>query len=297
MGQQVAPAAVVPAGGHAAVVGFSLGWTLGQCASASYTAPGRLLTAGVQQPEVLVAINVRALLDGPYVPLEQLMYDSLRARNLLPLQEPYASLGLPPAGLGTGPMPAALLQATGANAVVDWVYVELRPAADPTAVAVARAALVQRDGDVVDSDGVSTLRFGLFPGAYHVVVRHRNHLPVMTAAPIALGPQPVLVDFSDGSTTTFGTEAQRMSMGRYRLWAGNTVPDNAVRYTGPDNDRDAVLQDIGGLVPTAMATGYALTDVNLDGTIKYVGADNDRDVILQTIGGVIPTAVRLQQLP
>jgi hypothetical protein len=37
--------------------------------------------------------------------------------------------------------------------------------------------------------------------------------------------------------------------------------------------------------------------VNLDGAVKYVGPNNDRDIILQTIGGTVPTAVRVEQVP
>jgi hypothetical protein len=35
----------------------------------------------------------------------------------------------------------------------------------------------------------------------------------------------------------------------------------------------------------------------MDGQVKYTGTDNDRDIILQTIGGTVPTTVKLQQLP
>jgi hypothetical protein len=42
---------------------------------------------------------------------------------------------------------------------------------------------------------------------------------------------------------------------------------------------------------------YTALDVNLDGTVRYAGTTNDRDIILQTIGGTVPTAVRVQQLP
>jgi hypothetical protein len=38
-------------------------------------------------------------------------------------------------------------------------------------------------------------------------------------------------------------------------------------------------------------------DNNLDGAVKYTGAGNDRDVILNNIGGVIPTNTRIEQLP
>ena len=42
---------------------------------------------------------------------------------------------------------------------------------------------------------------------------------------------------------------------------------------------------------------YDRRDVNLDATIKYTGASNDRDIILANIGGAMPTNTRPQQLP
>jgi hypothetical protein len=70
-----------------------------------------------------------------------------------------------------------------------------------------------------------------------------------------------------------------------------------LKYTGADSDRDAVLTRIGGVVPTATASGYFAEDVNMDGTVKYTGVGNDRDRILVNIGGTVPTNIRLQQLP
>jgi len=43
--------------------------------------------------------------------------------------------------------------------------------------------------------------------------------------------------------------------------------------------------------------GYFPEDVNLDGVVKYTGTNNDRDKVLQTIGGVVPTNIRLDHLP
>ena len=48
---------------------------------------------------------------------------------------------------------------------------------------------------------------------------------------------------------------------------------------------------------TNTASGYLREDVNLDAVTKYTGAENDRDIILQNIGGTIPTNVRNAQLP
>jgi len=58
-----------------------------------------------------------------------------------------------------------------------------------------------------------------------------------------------------------------------------------------------VLFVIGGTVPTNTATGYLPEDTSLDGTVKYTGPNNDRDIILQTLGGSVPTNVRTQPLP
>ncbi|MBK7086847.1 MAG: hypothetical protein IPH53_20260 [Flavobacteriales bacterium] len=44
-------------------------------------------------------------------------------------------------------------------------------------------------------------------------------------------------------------------------------------------------------------TGYLSADCTLDGVVKYAGGNNDRDHILQTVGGTVPTAVRNAQLP
>ena len=81
------------------------------------------------------------------------------------------------------------------------------------------------------------------------------------------------------------------------LWAGDVNFDGAVKYTGADNDRDVVLQSIGGSSPTEIATGYLPTDVNMNGVVQYTGAANDRDIILQSVGGSSPTGTRTEQLP
>ena len=81
------------------------------------------------------------------------------------------------------------------------------------------------------------------------------------------------------------------------MWSGNTHPDGYLQYTGAQNDRDPILQAIGGTVPTSTISAYDLRDVNLDGVVRYTGVQNDRDPILQNIGASVPTNVRQQQLP
>lgn len=244
-------------------------------------------------PRTVVALKV--LLDGPYRTANGLMVDSLRARNLVPLTEPYTALG----HVVTGPLSttATVMAVTGTNAVVDWVLVELRAPAVPHAVLEARVGLVQRDGDVVAVDGVSPLGFCLNAGSYRVAVRHRNHLGCMTGSALALSANATGLDLSASATSTYGTNARKTVGSLRTLWSGNVFVNNSLGYTGPSNDRDPILAAVGGASPTNSATGYLLADVNMDGQVRYTGQDNDRDPILNNIGGSVPTNVVYEQLP
>ena len=94
-------------------------------------------------------------------------------------------------------------------------------------------------------------------------------------------------------TTILTTVLVIISLG---LFAQNNN-DGVVKYTGSNNDRDPILVEIGGTVPTNTVAGYLASDVNMDGTVKYTGGQNDRDLILQNIGGTVPTATKAEQMP
>lgn len=243
------------------------------------------------------SVRLKAMLEGPYDAATGLMHDSLRTKGLLPTQEPYTALGHPHVGGGGETAAASVFTITGPNAVVDWVVVELRDAADATIVRATRSALLQRDGDIVGTDGTSPVQFNLPVGDHHIAIRHRNHLGIMTAEPVRVTVAERTYDLSNGSIPLYGTEAVRNVSGRRVLWCGNTLPDETMLYTGEDNDRDPILVRVGGVVPTNTAQGYHLEDVNMDGTVRYTGDRNDRDHILTNIGGVVPTNARHEQLP
>lgn len=279
---------------------FAHGCVNGQVAYC-YTAHGLISDPNVCGQQ----FKLRVLLGGPLSPTAQLMTDGLRTNGLIPLTEPYSALGYTYAGSSGGhTIPASWLSTTGANALVDWIVVELRAAAAPYEVLYSMPAVVQRDGDVVGMEGSTSLHAPLAPGAYRISVHHRNHLGAMTAEAHWLNFSPLelqgytTVDLRSASLPMYGTEARRPNGSVLCLWPGDATRNGEVKYAGEDNDRDLVLQGIGGVVPTNVVNGvYDARDVNLDGAIKYAGTDNDRDVILQTIGGLVPTATRNQQLP
>ena len=247
-----------------------------------------------------VQLALKGFLEGAYDQVTNRMRDDLRNAALIPTTEPYSALGygfvegggetVLPSVLGTTPAPK--------DRIVDWVMVELRDANDPTVVVSSRCALVQRDGDVVDLDGSSPVQLAADPAAYHVVLRHRNHLGAMTANTFALGTTPTSIDLTLTNTPMHGTQALK-DIGTVRaLWAGDVFGDGQLKYTGAYNDRDPILSRIGGTVATNVISGiYSSEDVNLDGQVMYTGTGNDRDPILVNIGGTIATNVRDEQLP
>jgi hypothetical protein len=248
-----------------------------------------------------INLPVRVMLDGaaPLSGTSTLMRDDLRAAGVLPLAEPYTALGYTYVGSSPGSTIApALLTVTGVNAVVDWVVVELRSAADPSVVVESRAALLQRDGEVMDVNGEAWVNFSAPPGTYHVAVLHRNHLGVRTATAVACGPSAFGVDFTR-TGIAYGTAPTKTNqyLGQ-TLWSGDATSNGSLKYTGSGNDRDPILLAVGSTTPNnTVSNVYDRRDTNLDGVIKYTGTGNDRDIILTNVGSTTPNNTRTQQLP
>lgn len=241
------------------------------------------------------SISLRVFLQGPWNIGTLMMNDDLRIAGLVPPAEPYTTsgyTGITNAGATIG---AGLLGVAGANAIVDWVLVEARHATTSTVLS-RWAMLLQCDGDVMMPNGsVPSLTFPM--GQVRIAVRHRNHLGCMSSNVFTVNGGAVPVDLTLQGTPMFGTEPTATVSGSRALWAGDVTGDGQVKYTGTSNDRDPILQAVGGSLPTNTVVGYAASDVNMDGVIKYTGAANDRDIILMVVGGTVPTAVRSAQLP
>ncbi len=235
-----------------------------------------------------VKVSVKIFLKGA-LESNGLMRDDLRSTGLLPSTEPYSSLpNFQHSGGGGGEtiVSPSVFQVTGNNAIVDWVMVELRSENSITTQVATHAALLQRDGDVVDMDGVSPIHFLVANGKYYVVVRHRNHLGAMTAAPKNLSSQTLLVDFTNPAMPLYGTNACYNNGTVRALWLGNTNADKKVLYQGAGNDRDIVFfKVISAPSNTSFSLsyillGYLVTDINLDGNTIFEGSNNDVKPIL-----------------
>ncbi|MBO6880935.1 hemagglutinin protein [Winogradskyella sp.] len=251
-----------------------------------------------------ILVDPKVFLQGPLInaATPDIMEDDLRTNDQLPTTSPYED---------NATCNTTVFDITGNNAIVDWVWLELRDANDNTKIVNARSALLQRDGDVVDVDGVSNITMQAPPTGYYVTVKHRNHLGVMSAQTIMLNESSATdVDFTDNAFNTFGTNAQvLLASGSTALWAGDTNNDGSVQFSGGNSDvnilKDFILNHpsnpLGFL--TVAINGYFNQDVNMDGIAKFSGTSNDsnaiKDIILNHPGNFlnIPTFTINTQVP
>ncbi|WP_299885924.1 glycosyl hydrolase family 18 protein [uncultured Lacinutrix sp.] len=244
---------------------------------------------------------------------ESLMRDDLRVAGIIPTTSPYASS---PATCN-----ASVFNITGANAIVDWVEVELRSSGNNTIIVERQSGLLQRDGDIVATDGTSPLSFNQAAGNYYVAIRHYNHLAVMTTNTVALNSVANVIDFTDANNQiTFGTDAQTtfgMFAGKVGMWAGDSNGDGRLNYSGTFSESTSIRSQVfndpnnsvfgGPPVANYASIGYLGTDINMDGETLYSGTTSDLLYVRNNIfnnpsnsifgGPPTPTFLFLQRLP
>lgn len=254
------------------------------------------IAADASTTPVLQELRVGCVLKGTVAPESSTM-----VRNLLsvPCTEPYTALGYPPSNNGSETVDgcAALFNQTQ---VVDWVHVDLLAPYPPYDPVVSLNGLLHTDHWITSTDGISPLAFEAPPGNYRVRISHRNHLPIISDWAIPFTGAAMDVSFHQSPWLAMMLPVLPPSCSGDV--SGMMIPGNAngsphISYVGPNNDRDPMLVRVGGSIPTNVANGYYLEDINMDGAVKYVGQNNDRDLILQTIGGSVPTNVVVGQTP
>jgi hypothetical protein len=115
--------------------------------------------------------------------------------------------------------------------VVDRVLVELRTGTSSGTKVATRAAFLKSNGTIVDLDGSSRVTFtGKVAGNYFIVVRHRNHLAVMSANPVSLSASSSLYDFTTGLAEFYGGDAADLGGGVYGMYAGDANTDGVINY-------------------------------------------------------------------
>ncbi len=214
-------------------------------------------------------VSAKAFLAGPYDSSSGLMNDDLRNLDLIPSIEPYEIDG--------ATVNPAVLAVSGDDAIVDWVLVELRSALDNTDIIYIRSALLQRDGDVVDTDGVSPVTFAeAMVGDYYVAIRHRNHLGLVTATTRSLSTTVTTIDFSTSAINVYGTNS-RVDLGSSVLGLHSADTDGSGSVNATDRSRTWNDRNI---------SGYVDSDCNMDGVTN--ASDRSSTWNKRNSGGTLP---------
>ena len=248
-----------------------------------------------------------------------LMRDDLRVspytgENYIPLEDPYTYMKDPFVNtpskfnrIGPGLLTEnlSIVDSTGVfgvqgdNAIVDWVHVELRSKDDMSLPIATRSGLLQRDGDVVDLDGISPLRFqGVNVDSFYVVLKHRSHLGVMSMKV----SNEDLIDFTSESFAVFdhgtsqgnGLDYTGLAMksgvvtGYKALWGGDFDSNGKVKFTNPNDDQNILFVDVLFSSPDFLinynnAFGYMTGDFNMDSKAKYTNPEDDLNYLFSQV--------------
>ncbi|MEO0469992.1 MAG: CotH kinase family protein [Bacteroidota bacterium] len=241
-------------------------------------------------PRHYVLVAAKAYLQGPFDFGSGLMNDDLRDLELIPQTEPYSALSQFSHN-GNEEVSENILKITGTDAVVDWVLLEVRDAVNPAQILGTRAALLQRDGDIVDTDGVSAVIIeGVEASEYYFSVRHRNHLGVMSQDLQLLGETALEFDFSDPSTLIYGVDPQASPTPALRaLWAGDVSGNGEISFQGGLSDPSQIffslLSEPGNttFARNYIYSAYDVADVNMDGNVIFQGLSSDAITIFLSV--------------
>lgn len=204
----------------------------------------------------LKRFSAKVFLEGAFNPESMAMNNSLLASNLIPSTQPYSTAPWTYYG--------EEIVTSMPEGVIDWVLVELRQAASAELATEAtiiegwpKALLLKADGSIVDTDNKNPLigEAEITENLY-MVIRHRNHLDVMSAAPLILSGNTYSYDFTNEITKAYGGAAgyKQIGTGVYGMVAGDIDADGSV-----------------------FASDFNLWAINFGLTTVYLPADVDMD--------------------
>jgi hypothetical protein len=204
-----------------------------------------------------VSLDAKVFLQANYNPTIGFMDDFIRSSDLIPLNEPYSAT-YNHISNSNETVTKAVLDNTTFPAVVDWIFVELRDATNPSNLIATRAGLLLQNGKIVDTDAISALRFSnVQPNDYYVAVRHRNHLGFRTASSIPFAQTITNLDFTTSAIALNGTIPMATNNGIRMMISGDANSDGSI-----DAFDTIMWENQNGTFDN-----YDRADYNLDGSV------------------------------
>ncbi len=195
-------------------------------------------------PFVLSELTV--LLQGAYDAEGDSMITLLGQQGFIPLTSPYQE------------SPRAVTEMSAD--IVDWLLVHLR---DPEThdVLASRSLLLRKDGKIVEVDGTNaTLGFtNLAAGEYEIVIKHRNHLSIMSSQVISHSADVVAqYDFSDTQEKSYQDGSTFLNENAYGMISSDANGNGQVQV----DDKNIEWREQVG------RAGYWQADFNLNGQVQ-----------------------------
>jgi hypothetical protein len=217
-----------------------------------------------------------------------LMRTNLNTGGNLPLSQPYCLACPAPVPPGVGYPGTETVGAIPNANIVDWVLVEFRkPAnglptsADASTIKGRKAVFLLNNGTLVDLDGVSPVGFDINQqGAGFMVVKHRNHLAIMSnsipsnAAGTFDNNFSVLANVYSNQPTATSPPATVLfaslpGSGLYGMWPGDVNRNGSVATS----DVTPINSAIAG-PPSGNTNVYNVRDVNHDRNVTTADVSN-----------------------
>ncbi len=187
-------------------------------------------------------LAAKVFLQGPYDTVNDEMTTNLNASDI-PTTSPYSEDARTVSSIPTD--------------ITDWVLVQLRSTIDGSAV-VSHSAFLHKDGRIVADNGTSgDIPLAVDAGSYYIVVKHRNHIAVMSDETHGLATSSsTLYDFTTGTDKYRDAAGKELETGVYGMYYGDTDASGTVDAS----DRAATWNDRNN-------TGYQDSDCDLSGTV------------------------------
>ncbi len=142
---------------------------------------------------------------------------------------------------------------------VDWVIVELRE--NLTNILYQKNGIITTDGTIVNTDQTPISFINISSGNFYIVIRHRNHLSIMSAEKIPIiNGQKINYDFTISSNSAYDANTL-LNLG-----------DNKYGMIAGDADANGVINnlDFGIVANNIPFRGYIQGDLDMNGILNVL---------------------------
>jgi len=183
--------------------------------------------------------SITVLLEGPYASNK-----TMRTGLIIPTISPYAD--------------AREVKTVPENAV-DWVYVEVYKEKEKEKVK-GESMFLLNDGSIVDGKGSMKANFyNLHQGDYYLVIRHRNHLPIMSNFPVSLVESGAsAIDLTVKENIAEASPVKQLEADTYGMYSGDINQNGEITTADFDIWYNSFI---------AGDLGYKVFDLDLTGEI------------------------------